>query len=143
MHERHRLVVVDNWSAAMSDSPRRQGLLLVVALLGFATAALITYVRNKADSPPRRHSPDATFVAAQNGDVNTYNPRTVVRPFKPIKDAPFIKVSDVKGQVSDNELVLGIEINGQSRAYPINMLCGPQREIINDTVGNRAIAATW
>ena len=32
---------------------------------------------------------------------------------------------------------------GQARAYPINMLTGPSREIINDVLGGVPIAATW
>lgn len=62
---------------------------------------------------------------------------------KPIVDAPFLKASEVIDQVTDNELVLGVEIEGQARAYPINMLTGPSREIINDTIGNTHLAATW
>jgi hypothetical protein len=49
----------------------------------------------------------------------------------------------VKDEVTDNELVLGVVVNGEARAYPINMLTGPSREIINDTLGGTAIAATW
>jgi hypothetical protein len=36
-----------------------------------------------------------------------------------------------------------VMINGESRAYPINMLTGPSREILNDRLGGTAIAATW
>ena len=38
---------------------------------------------------------------------------------------------------------LGVEVGGEARAYPINMLSGPNREILNDTLGGRPIAATW
>jgi len=62
---------------------------------------------------------------------------------KPIADAPFLKASEVTDQVTDNELVLGVVIEGQTRAYPINMLTGPSREIINDTIGDTHLAATW
>lgn len=72
-----------------------------------------------------------------------FAPRTVVRPFPPIVNAPVIDASKVSMQVSDNELVLGVVIEGEARAYPINMLTGPSREIINDTLGGREIAATW
>jgi hypothetical protein len=34
-------------------------------------------------------------------------------------------------------------VEGKARAYPINMLTGPRREIINDELGGKAIAATW
>jgi hypothetical protein len=40
-------------------------------------------------------------------------------------------------------LVLGVTIGKASRAYPINMLTNPTREIINDKLGGKNIAATW
>lgn len=43
----------------------------------------------------------------------------------------------------DDELVIGVELDGQARAYPINMLTGPSREIMNDELAGTAIAVTW
>lgn len=60
-----------------------------------------------------------------------------------IVDAPFISANDVTDEVQPEELVLGVVIGDESRAYPINMLTGPRREIINDRLGGRSIAATW
>ena len=60
-------------------------------------------------------------------------------PRRAIVDAKFLKSDEVVG----NELVLGVVVNGKARAYPINMLTGPAREIINDQLGGAAIAATW
>ena len=59
------------------------------------------------------------------------------------RDAAFLAAGDVTDQVSDNELVLGVVVSGKARAYPLNMLTGPRREIINDKLGGRHIAATW
>ncbi len=42
-----------------------------------------------------------------------------------------------------DELVLGVVVEGQARAYPINSLTGPHREVFNDTLAGRPIAATW
>ena len=72
-----------------------------------------------------------------------FKPTRVVPPFEAIKKAPTVKAADAGEIVDDDELVLGIEINGQSRAYPINMITQPTREIINDSLGGRDIAATW
>lgn len=73
-----------------------------------------------------------------------FQPRDVLRsPVRPLVSVPTLKAESVTDQVNANELVLGVEVNGQARAYPINMLTGPQREIVNDTVAGRAIAATW
>ena len=43
--------------------------------------------------------------------------------------------------MKSNELVLGLSINGDSRAYPIPMLSS--HEIVNDVVGGEPVAVTW
>ena len=68
---------------------------------------------------------------------------SVLPRFKPITEFSILETVDTVGKLEDDELVLGIEINGEARAYPLNVLNGPLREIFNDTVGGRAIAATW
>lgn len=65
-------------------------------------------------------------------------PRDGIRPiyedelqFVPAEDAPY----------SDEELVIGVEINGEARAYAIGPL--NRREMVNDTVGGTPILVTW
>ena len=72
-----------------------------------------------------------------------FTPRKVVEAFAAISHPALWSAAEAGNQVRDDELVLGVAINGEARAYPINMLTNPTREIINDTVGGRAIAATW
>lgn len=73
-----------------------------------------------------------------------FDPVTLIpKPFAAIKDAPVFEANSEKLKLEDDELVLGVEIDGQARAYPINMLKGPYREIINDRLGETDIAATW
>jgi Protein of unknown function (DUF3179) len=43
--------------------------------------------------------------------------------------------------LSGRDLVVGVEISGDSRAYPVATLS--HHEIVNDTVGGRPIAVTW
>ncbi len=81
---------------------------------------------------------------AANGraDVEDYDPKTVLRrPIRAIVDPPITSAENA--DINDNELVIGIVLNNESRAYPINQLTGPQREIINDELGGIPIAATW
>ncbi|HIG26795.1 MAG TPA: DUF3179 domain-containing protein [Verrucomicrobiales bacterium] len=81
------------------------------------------------------------LLMAQNSDME-FNPKTVInRVFDPITDFPVISIAET--ELENNELVLGTVINDEARAYPINMLTGPRREILNDRLGNQAIAATW
>jgi len=63
--------------------------------------------------------------------------------FDPIVDAPVIRADEARDRIRPDELVLGVVAGGEARAYPINMLTGPRREIINDTLGGDPIAATW
>ncbi len=86
---------------------------------------------------------EAQATEAQARPKRDFNPRVLMKHLRPIENAPFILATKVKDQVSDNELVLGVVVAGQSRAYPINMLTGARREIINDQLGGHAIAATW
>ena len=76
-------------------------------------------------------------------DRPEFQPRRVVKPFPTIEAAAAISGAKVKDEVRPNELVLGVTVNGESRAYPINQLTRPTREIINDRLGGSAIAATW
>jgi len=41
------------------------------------------------------------------------------------------------------DMVMGIVLNGQARAYPVNYMNGPTNEVVNDTLGGQAIAPSW
>jgi hypothetical protein len=83
------------------------------------------------------------FASACHGQAQpAYRPKTVLaRPMPAITDPQVIPAA--RAEIADNELVIGVSIDGQSRAYPINQLTGPRREIINDVLAGTAIAATW
>ena len=73
-----------------------------------------------------------------------FNPIRVIDEILPPILAPrFVPAERAGDAVLDNELVLGVVIGSEARAYPINQLTGPHREIINDRLGGQAIAATW
>lgn len=86
----------------------------------------------------------AALSNAAHAQPPEFAPRVVIpRAFPAIKDAPTMSAAEANKILNEAELVLGVTVNGKSRAYPINMLTGPKREIINDQLGGRAIAATW
>ncbi len=72
-----------------------------------------------------------------------FKPRRVVKPFEAITNPKVVSVKQSAEFVKDEELVLGVVIGDEARAYSINMLTRPMREIINDRLGGRSIAATW
>ena len=57
----------------------------------------------------------------------------------PIYDPQFVS-AEASGY-DPQELVMGVEINGDARAYPVGLL--RQREMVNDVVGGTPILATW
>lgn len=56
--------------------------------------------------------------------------------------APPIVSADQSG-LADNELTIGVNIDGMVRAYAISQLTGSSHEIFNDAFAGTAIAATW
>jgi hypothetical protein len=58
-----------------------------------------------------------------------------------IDNPKFVSAQEANEQYAEDELVLGVEFNGDARAYSIPMLS--THEIVNDTVGGVKIAVTW
>lgn len=58
-----------------------------------------------------------------------------------IDHPPFLPADEADSEYSASELVLGVEIDGDARAYSIPFLSG--HEIVNDTVAGVPIAVTW
>jgi hypothetical protein len=63
-------------------------------------------------------------------------PRDAIRP---IYDPQFVSASEAGW--NDQALVVGLEINGDARAYPVSAL--NRREIVNDHVGKTPVLVTW
>lgn len=57
----------------------------------------------------------------------------------PVYDPTFAAADDAP--YDDDELVIGVEINGQAKAYAIGPLNG--REMVNDELGGIPILVTW
>ena len=93
---------------------------------------------------PAQPKRQATQQPQPKPDGQTFRPQRVIRrPMPPITGVRALAADAVGTRLKDNELVLGVAIDGHARAYPINMLTGPNREIINDQLAGHAIAATW
>jgi hypothetical protein len=60
----------------------------------------------------------------------------------PIRDRVEVaEAGDV--DLGDDEMVLGVVIEGAARAYPVNLMWKPENEVLNDRLGGAALAATW
>ena len=68
-----------------------------------------------------------------------YDQRLPLDAIRPIYE-PLVGSPD-EAQLDADELVMGVSINGESRAYPIKVL--RFREIVNDELGGSPILVTW
>ena len=53
----------------------------------------------------------------------------------------FLTAQEAQANMREEERVLGVSINGEKKAYPLNLLS--RHEIVNDIVGGKPVAVTW
>lgn len=58
-----------------------------------------------------------------------------------IDNPEFYSAEEADLEYDPNEMVLGVSINGDTRAYSTSLL--DRHEIVNDVVGGRKLAVTW
>ena len=58
-----------------------------------------------------------------------------------IDNPQFYGVEEANAEYADDELVLGVNLDGDARAYSTGLLS--RHEIVNDVVNDRPIAVTW
>jgi len=56
-----------------------------------------------------------------------------------IVDPQFVEADEA--EIVDEAWVLGVEIDGQARAYSLNLL--NRHEVVNDQIGETSFAAVW
>lgn len=87
-----------------------------------------------------RPASPATLLTDEEQEVLTRMNRLLPRDaIAPIYRPQFVPAGQAR--LRADELVLGVELNGEARAYPITVL--NSREMVNDVVGGVPILATW
>ena len=115
--------------------------LVVAACGGGATEAPPS--PTPTETPEQRTLLDATpdqrpAFDASGLDIRTILPRDAIAA---ILDPQFITGVAAAGQMTPQELVIGLSINGDHRAYSTAHLSS--HEVVNDVVGGRPIMVTW
>ncbi len=90
--------------------------------------------------------PPATTAAATSREPEEESEFVIVTLLPPdaipaISNPSFITADEADAQLRLTDLVIGVSIEGEHRAYGAAFLSG--HEIVNDTLGGRAIAVTW
>jgi hypothetical protein len=78
--------------------------------------------------------------APTNRDQSRYT--ELHEPGFPIKgNLRFVPAAEAS--LRDDEVVIGVVVGGEARAYPVNLMWGPPNEALDDVLGGHAIVATW
>jgi hypothetical protein len=115
-----------------------------------------TQIPEEEYSPPapeisKEWEPTPSVIFVQSYDLNPvsdrdysgYNIVTLLPPdaIPAIDDPEFYDVSQADLEYDPNEMILGVEFNGDARAYSVGLLSN--HEIVNDTVGGIHLSVTW
>ena len=86
-----------------------------------------------------------TPTAETAGTEVAFRPAAVKPVQTPIIEPPIERATELGSSqfVKDDDLVIGVALNGDYRAYPLNQLTGPKQEVINDYLGDQPILVTW
>jgi hypothetical protein len=123
---------------------RRTAIVTSIAAFGLTVGVLTQVDRLWRPLPePKPKMPRLT--TEQNSQLTKFLGEADIRfaPFHPVVTPKTVPAADLEKSLTANELVIGISLNGESRAYPINMINAPNRKVINDDVGRSPIIITW
>jgi hypothetical protein len=102
--------------------PRAPHVLILVAL-----ALIVGPPAAEAQRPTNRDQSGTTDLREEGYPIRTGIPRVMPQA----------------ADLHDDDLVLGVVIGGEARAYPVNLMWKPENEVLNDRLGGAAITATW
>jgi hypothetical protein len=99
-----------------------------------------TSPQSEASEQPNGTS-DSELLNRRVKDFDAFVPPRLIGPdgIRPVYDPRFVAAADAP--LKDDELVIGIAIEGEAKAYPITVL--RFREMVNDELGGLPILVTW
>ncbi len=127
------------------------GLVVVVVITGII--ALQNFSGQGQISPERptdtstEKASEGDFNVTESGERYRVNPDKLVQGcpgmdcIPSIDDPQFISAEEASSWLKDDDLVLAVEINNQTKAYPFKILT--LHEIVNDELAGEPIAATY
>jgi len=128
----------------MSNALTHSRLVILLAAVAMVMLALVLYQSpSLADNHPRgwdREWPDTDFSrrSIEFSEILSGGPPKDGIPA--IDDPKFVHIDEVES-LQDQEAVIGVVINGEAKAYPLQVLMW--HEIVNDTLGGKPITVTY
>ena len=115
----------------------------MVGLLAACVPAATQTARDLPQNNPQEDSTTSSASPTPTVDLSLSNipfvpllPRDGIRP---VYEPEFVGAAD--SPLQDDELVMGVAINGEAKAYSVTVL--RFREMVNDELGGNPILVTW
>ncbi len=128
------------------DGPRvYAATVLVLVVMTLVMIAFLGGSSGAGPSPPEA-DPDS-YNVTDDGTRYTVPPSRLVqgcpggRDCIPAIDDPKFQSAENATWLADEDLVIGVELNGETRAYPLRILT--VHEIVNDEIGDEPVAVTY
>ena len=113
--------------------------ILVIAAVRYVDLGTVEWVLRGAPSVEAERPSGSITVQGTDFSLDSFRQLLSRDGIAPIYDPQF--VSAAKASFGDNDLVMGITINGESKAYPVGML--NFREMVIDELGGVPILVSW
>ena len=110
------------------------GAVLIVAIIGLQRFGLFG---QEVDLPLN----SVLVAAGEEGRTVEVFTLTARDSISPIDDPKFVTAAEAEPEMLPTEVVIGLNIGGETKAYPVNMLS--RHEIVNDEIGGTPIAVTF
>ncbi len=122
---------------------------LVVALAAVAFLGFVFFALEPTDPQPttssaaeaERADPEEVYDPFTAGEELPSGYRQLIRrdDIRPIYDPTYVPAAEADWP--DELLVIGVEVNGDARAYPVSFLT--RREMVIDEIGGDPVLVTW
>ena len=140
--------MIDKAEPARDSRAKRAFYLLLItpactAVILFVVMNFIEWKRDRDLATRERWYAERALGPKRAPTPENFAPQQVVGRMPVVTGFKIVDAAAGDEFLEPDEFVLGVELNGERRAYPINILTGPEREIFNDELAGTAIAATW
>lgn len=133
---------------------KKQLLFFIGISLLLAACTAVSGSQNEVAAPSIEQDVAAVTAEESSGGATTnerfpaskydeYELVTLLPPdaIRSIDNPKFMSAEEADGIYAADELIIGVEFDGDARAYSVPLLSS--HEIVNDTVGGEKIAVTW
>jgi Protein of unknown function (DUF3179) len=127
-------------------SPRRFWMGLAGSAAAFLLAGLMVWAATGWDAEEEGPAPIrvATRPREPAADADhSWSRRRIYDAFPPLLQFATVTAREAGSAIADDEFVVGVEVRGEARAYPLNMLGHPGSEVVNDAIGGVPVAVTF